>query len=113
MPRHRFSRALECRGDEVGDALQVSSELTQTNKSVGVAVFALMVVRLCRRILTTGPKPDPAGPLLRRAPKAAHIALYGLLLLMPLSGWLMATTTPVRVPTVVFGLFVVAAEGRV
>ena len=24
---------------------------------------------------------------------------------MPLSGWLMATTTPVRVPTIVFGLF--------
>ena len=24
---------------------------------------------------------------------------------MPVSGWLMATTTPVRVPTVVFGLF--------
>jgi cytochrome b561 len=28
-----------------------------------------------------------------------------LLLLMPFSGWLMVTTTPVRVPTVIFGLF--------
>jgi cytochrome b561 len=27
------------------------------------------------------------------------------LLLLPLSGWLMATTTPVRVPTHVFGIF--------
>jgi cytochrome b561 len=39
------------------------------------------------------------------AAKATHISLYALLLLLPLSGWLMATTTPVRVPTTVFGLF--------
>lgn len=39
------------------------------------------------------------------AAKIAHIALYALLVAMPLSGWLMVTTTPVRVPTFVFGLF--------
>jgi cytochrome b561 len=39
------------------------------------------------------------------AAKATHFALYALLLLVPLSGWLMVTTTPVRVPTSVFGLF--------
>ena len=38
------------------------------------------------------------------ATKTAHITLYALLVLMPLSGWLMATTTPVRVPTFIFGL---------
>ncbi len=81
-------------------------ELTQTHKSIGVAVLALTAVRLCRRILTAAPNPEPTGPLVRMAAKATHIALYALLLLMPLSGWLMATTTPVRVPTVVFGLFV-------
>ena len=81
-------------------------ELTQTHKSIGVAVLALTAVRLCRRILTAVPKPELTGPLVRSAAKAAHIALYVLLLLMPLSGWLMATTTPVRVPTVIFGLFV-------
>jgi cytochrome b561 len=83
-------------------------ELAQTHKSIGIAVLALTAVRLCRRILTAAPKPEPepAGPSVRMAAKAAHIALYALLLLMPLSGWLMATVTPVRVPTVVFGLFV-------
>jgi cytochrome b561 len=49
--------------------------------------------------------PEPAAPLLIIAAKAVHIALYVLLLAMPLSGWLMASTTPVRVPTSVFGLF--------
>jgi cytochrome b561 len=63
------------------------------------------VARLCLRMLATAPKPGRGGPLLLAAAKTAHIALYALLLAMPLSGWLMATTTPVRVPTFVFGLF--------
>ena len=80
-------------------------ELTQTHKSIGFAVLALTVARLCLRIITTAPRPEPAAPSLLIAAKAAHIALYGLLVAMPLSGWLMVTTTPVRVPTFVFGLF--------
>ena len=80
-------------------------DLTQTHKSIGVTVFTLTVVRLCLQILTTAPKAERFAPLLLRAAKATHISLYALLLLLPLSGWLMATTTPVRVPTAVFGLF--------
>jgi cytochrome b561 len=79
-------------------------ELTQTHKSIGITVLALAVVRLCLRILTNAPKPEPAAPLVLLAAKVAHVFLYALLLLMPLSGWLMATTTPVRVPTFVFGM---------
>jgi cytochrome b561 len=80
-------------------------DLTQMHKSIGVAVLALTAVRLCLRILTTPPKPLPAAAPVRLAAKANHVGLYGLLLLLPLSGWLMATTAPVRVPTIVFGLF--------
>jgi cytochrome b561 len=80
-------------------------DLTQTHKSIGVTVFALTVVRLCLRIFTTAPKPEPCPPLVLRAAKAAHVSLYTLLLFLPLSGWLMVTTTPVRVPTIVIGLF--------
>jgi cytochrome b561 len=80
-------------------------ELTQTHKSIGVAILGLALVRLCLRIRATAPVPEPAAPLLMLAAKAVHIALYVLLLAMPLSGWLMASTTPVRVPTSVFALF--------
>ena len=80
-------------------------ELTQTHKSIGIVILALTVVRLCRRSFSRAPKSEPAARSLLLAAQAAHIALYALLLLMPVSGWLMATTTPVRVPTVVFGLF--------
>jgi cytochrome b561 len=78
-------------------------DLTQTHKSIGVIVLALTVVRLCLRMFATAPRHRYAPLLL--AAKATHVGLYALLLLMPLSGWLMATTTPVRVPTVVLGLF--------
>jgi cytochrome b561 len=80
-------------------------DLTQTHKSIGIAVLALSAARLCLRILTVSPKPLPAAPPLLLAARATHAGLYALLLLLPLSGWLMATTTPIRVPTVVFGLF--------
>jgi cytochrome b561 len=80
-------------------------DLTQTHKSIGVAALALTVARLCLRMLTASPKPLPAAPPLLLAARVSHISLYALLLLLPLSGWLMATTTPIRVPTIVFGLF--------
>jgi cytochrome b561 len=79
-------------------------DLTQSHKGIGVTVFVLTVVRLCLRIAAVAPKYELAPPLLLAA-KATHVSLYGLLLLLPLSGWLMTTTTPVRVPTTVFGLF--------
>jgi cytochrome b561 len=80
-------------------------ELTQTHKSIGITILALTVLRLCRRSFVRAPKPEPAARALLVAAKTTHGALYALLLLMPLSGWLMVTTTPVRVPTIVFGLF--------
>jgi cytochrome b561 len=78
-------------------------DLTQTHKSIGIVVLALTLVRLCLRVVTPAPKRERAPLLL--AATATHAGLYVLLLLLPLSGWLMATTTPVRVPTVVLGLF--------
>jgi cytochrome b561 len=87
-------------------------DLTQTHKSIGITVLALTMLRLCLRILTTAPKTAPTGepialslPFVQWAAKATHLGLYVLLVLLPLSGWLMAATTPVRVPTRIFGLF--------
>jgi len=80
-------------------------DLTQTHKSIGVVVLILTSVRLSLRLMTAAPPPMPVAPYVLRAARAVHTALYALLLLMPLSGWLMASTTPVRVPTIVFSLF--------
>jgi cytochrome b561 len=79
-------------------------ELTQTHKSIGIVILALTGVRLCCRTFMRAPKPEPAAPPILLAAKVSHAFLYLLLLLMPLSGWLMASTTPIRVPTLLFGL---------
>jgi cytochrome b561 len=79
-------------------------DLTQTHKSIGIAVLALTMLRLCVRVATIAPRPEPIAPFLMQAATATHLGLYGLLVLLPVSGWLMATTTPVRVPTRLFGL---------
>ncbi|HEY7298816.1 MAG TPA: cytochrome b/b6 domain-containing protein [Xanthobacteraceae bacterium] len=80
-------------------------DLTQTHKSIGLTVFALTVMRFCLRALTAAPKSEVSSPRLRWAARATHVTLYVLLLLLPLTGWLMATTTVVRVPTTFFGVF--------
>ena len=80
-------------------------ELTQTHESIGVGVLVLTILRLCLRSVMRAPKPEPASRSVTIVAKAAHVTLYVLLLLLPLSGWLMVTSTPVRVPTIVFGLF--------
>ncbi len=81
-------------------------ELTQMHKSLGVVILAVTAVRLLLRLVLSAPKPQSAAPLVQAAARANHAALYLLVLAMSLSGWLTVSTTPVRVPTSVFGLFV-------
>ncbi|MEQ8814417.1 MAG: cytochrome b [Thalassobaculum sp.] len=62
----------------------------ELHKSLGFAVFALVVLRILWRALR-GRAPDhgTAEPiLLRLGAKAAHMALYALLLTAPVLGWL-------------------------
>src|ERR1700733_14325126 len=63
-------------------------DLTQSHKSIGLIVLALTLARLGLRIIVTPPKEEPIKRHLRLTAKGTHTALYGLLVLMPLSGWL-------------------------
>lgn len=78
--------------------------LVSYHKWIGVTVLALMSLRLAWR-LTHRPPPLPlAMPAWqRRAATLAHWMLYGLLLAIPLSGWLYSSA--VGVPTVYLGLW--------
>lgn len=66
------------------------------HKSLGITVLLLVVVRLLWRWAHPAP-PPPAGskPWEIRAARLAHIALYLLMITVPLSGWLSASTSVV------------------
>ena len=60
-----------------------------THKSTGITVLGLVLVRLIWRYRHAPPALPAGYPAWeRRAAHAAHIALYALILALPLSGWL-------------------------
>lgn len=68
------------------------------HKSVGITVFALVILRLLWRWYTPAPK-LPAGmkPLERLGAHASHVLLYALLLVLPLLGWLTSNASNLTV----------------
>ncbi len=73
------------------------------HKWAGVTVFLLVWLRLAWRVTHRPPAypPSMTGPQQLLA-HAGHLALYGLMLLIPLSGWLMSSAKGVQ--TVWFGV---------
>jgi cytochrome b561 len=81
--------------------------LYQLHKSFGVLVLALVVIRLLWRRLNPMAPALPANlrPWERHAATLTHRCFYVLLILMPITGWVVASASPLGIPTVVFGLF--------
>jgi cytochrome b561 len=72
----------------------------QLHKSIGIAVIALTVWRLMLRALRGRPPWEADLPeWQRRAAASVHIALYALLVVVPVLGYLSAASAPRRVPT--------------
>lgn len=98
-------------------SLEVGMErfsLTQTHKSFGFVVFVLACIRvLWNWFSPTRPRlPDTTRPWERMASRLTHLALYVLMLALPVSGWLMASASPfsdpdayIYIPNMVFDWF--------
>ena len=67
------------------------------HKWIGVTVLVLTAVRLGWRACDPPPPPVAMARWQRRAAAATHAVLYGLLLLVPVSGWLYSSATGVQV----------------
>ena len=68
------------------------------HKSLGLTIIVLTIVRLGWRLAN----PAPALPahmtwLERRLAQLSHAIFYGLMLVLPLSGWALASTGPVTI----------------
>jgi cytochrome b561 len=81
-------------------------QLYQWHKSLGVLLLISFFLRLAVKLLTSAPAlPDQMKPLEKKAAKVGHWAFYGWMLLLPLSGWVMVSSSPYGLPTIVFGWF--------
>ncbi len=61
------------------------------HKATGMAILALAGLRLAWRLSQTVPKlPEGMPRLMQWGAHASHFALYALMFLMPLTGWLMS-----------------------
>lgn len=80
--------------------------LYQVHKAAGVLVFISILLRLFVRLVTRQPDlPISIAQKERQFAKYGHLALYVVMLLMPMSGWLMVSSSPFGLPTIVFDLF--------
>ncbi len=93
------------------DDIRDQFELTQLHKSWGFVVFCLALLRVAWRLINRqAPTPPAAARAIERAAaRWAHLALYLFMIAMPLSGWLMASASPLQdrfgVKNKVFGWF--------
>jgi cytochrome b561 len=73
-------------------------KLLTFHKSLGMTVFALMTLRLLWRLYVPAPKlPADMKPLERFLAHASHVTLYGLLLALPILGWLTSNASNLTV----------------
>jgi len=78
--------------------------LFNMHKSLGVSVFVLTLLRLAWRLTHRPPPlPDTMPDWEKRVAHLTHWAFYGLLLGVPLLGWVMVSAAPRSVPTLLFG----------
>lgn len=70
---------------------------------LGLSILALVVVRIAARLATPAPAPLAGEPAWRKwTSKAAHLALYALMLGMPIAGWMILSAEGKAIPF--FGL---------
>ena len=75
----------------------------QLHKSVGIAILLLTLVRLAWRIFRRPPAAVETG-WTALAAKIVHWAFYAVLVLGPVTGWIIVSTASLHVPTVLFGV---------
>lgn len=78
--------------------------LYQFHKSVGILIFAVVMLRLVWRTIDKAPPLPAHMPHWERfAALGTHLGLYTALVAMPLTGWIIVSAAPFNIPTLFFG----------
>ena len=78
----------------------------QWHKSLGVLLLCAVVLRLVLRFIIKPPSlPAKLSNFDKIAAKAGHWALYAAMIIMPVSGWIMVSSSSYGLPTIVFNWF--------
>lgn len=81
-------------------------QLFQWHKSLGVLLLLAVALRIGVRLWQ---KPPALPATLHQweviAAKLGHLGLYAAMIAMPVSGWVMVSSSPYGLPTIVFNLF--------
>lgn len=88
------------------DGLPRDWQVMPVHKAVGITVLVLTLGRIAWRVAHRPPPLPATLPAWERTTaRAAHWLLYALLLILPLSGWMMVSGAETRRPLDWFGLF--------
>jgi cytochrome b561 len=78
----------------------------QWHKTLGTLLWLLMLVRVgVRWRAVPPPLPQSVAPTRARVAHSVHGLLYAVLLVMPVTGWLMVSASPLPFPISLLGLF--------
>ena len=77
--------------------------LFQFHKSLGITILVLTLVRIGWRLAYKSP-PALEGGLGGLLAKGVHLLLYVFMIGAPLTGWAVVSTSPIEVPTVLWGV---------
>lgn len=76
----------------------------QLHKSIGITLLFLTITRILWRAANPPPPlPDEMPTHEKLASHLVHMAFYGLMIILPLAGWVLVSTSKFKVPTVLFG----------
>jgi len=79
-------------------------QLYQSHKSIGITVMFLIAARVGWRLTHKAPVLPGSMPASERlAASVTHAILYGLQVLLPLSGWALVSASILGIPTVLYG----------
>lgn len=76
----------------------------QLHKSIGITILVLTIARVLWRLMNPPPAPSDGLKAHEKAlSHGVHIGFYALLILLPLTGWLLVSLSPFAIATVLFG----------